>query len=56
MAFYIYVDRSHQWRWTLVAANGKNIADSGEGYYNQADCMNGIQLVMGAGNAPVYRR
>jgi uncharacterized protein YegP (UPF0339 family) len=54
--FYIYRDSQNQWRWTLYAANSKKIADSGEGYWNKADCQHGIDLVKGSGNAPVYER
>ncbi|MDI9239867.1 DUF1508 domain-containing protein [Lysobacter sp. LF1] len=38
---------SQVWRWRLVAANGKTIADSAEGYYSKADCLHGIELVKG---------
>ena len=55
MAFYVYVDRAGEWRWYLRAANGRKIADSGEGYKNQQDCLHGISLVKSAANAPVYR-
>lgn len=47
MAFFIYKDLRNEWRWYLVAANGKKVADSGEGYKNEADCRNGIRLVIG---------
>jgi len=30
--FHIYRDRRGLWRWRLKAANGRIIADSGEGY------------------------
>jgi uncharacterized protein len=53
MFFYIYKDVSHQWRWTLYAANVKKIADSAEGYHNKTDALNGIALVKSAYNAPV---
>jgi uncharacterized protein len=33
-----------QWRWRLVADNGKKLA-SGEGYYNKADCLHAIDLL-----------
>jgi uncharacterized protein YegP (UPF0339 family) len=57
MKFYIFKDVAGYWRWHLVAANGKKIADSGEGYVNEQDCMSGIGLVM-ATNAqtPIYRK
>jgi uncharacterized protein YegP (UPF0339 family) len=47
MRFYIYVDVNRQWRWRLVAANNRIIANSGEGYYNKADCLAAINLVKG---------
>ena len=43
--YQIYADRSGEWRWRLVAVNGKVIADSGEGYKNYTDCWDAIQLV-----------
>ena len=33
--FQIYRDQANQFRWRLVAPNGKIIADSGEGYYDR---------------------
>jgi uncharacterized protein YegP (UPF0339 family) len=54
MAFYIYVDKQGYWRWYLLAGNNRKIADSGEGYYNKADCLHGIDLVKGAYSAPIY--
>lgn len=57
MAFFIYKDLRNEWRWYLVAANGKKVADSGEGYKNEADCRNGIRLVIGTNNlTPIYQR
>ena len=54
MAYYVYRDRVGDWRWHLKAANGRIIADSGEGYANRADCLAGIALVKGSSAAPVY--
>jgi uncharacterized protein YegP (UPF0339 family) len=45
MYFRLYKDTSGYWRWTLYAANGRKIADSGEGYINKSDCQAGIDLV-----------
>lgn len=56
MRYVIYKDRQGYWRWTLVALNGKTIADSSEGYGNKADCLHGIDLVKGSTNAPVYEQ
>lgn len=53
MWFHIYVDVQHRYRWTLYAANNRKIADSGEGYVNRQDCLNGIALVRKSAMAPV---
>lgn len=37
-----------QWRWRLVAGNGRIIAHSGEGYINKADALSAIDLVQGS--------
>ncbi len=54
MHFKIYKDAIGQWRWHFKAANGRTIADSGESYFNKQDCLNGISLLKGSFNAPVY--
>lgn len=33
MTFYIFKDIKGQWRWHLVAANNRIVANSGEGYF-----------------------
>ncbi|HVL69293.1 MAG TPA: DUF1508 domain-containing protein [Vicinamibacterales bacterium] len=53
MEYQLYKDSAGQYRWRLVAANGKTIADSGEGYYNKSDCLAAINLVKSSANAPV---
>lgn len=53
MKYIVYKDRAGQWRWQLQAANGKVIADSGEGYVNKADALHGVNLVKGSAAAPV---
>ncbi len=54
MKFTLYKDSSPQFRWRLVASNGKTIADSGEGYRNKQDCLNGIALIQQyAPSAPI---
>jgi len=55
MHYQMYKDGYGQWRWRLVAANNKIIADSGEGYHNEQDCLHGIRLVKSNQNAPVYK-
>lgn len=53
MKYEVYKDTSYQHRWRLKAANGKIIANAGEGYTNKADCLAAIQLVKGSGSAPI---
>lgn len=45
MRFEIYKDAAGEYRWRLVAANGRKVADSGEGYHNLADCRAGVTRV-----------
>lgn len=55
MYFTIYRDHAHQWRWNLKSANHRKIADSGESYFNQSDCLNAINLIKGTtSQTPVY--
>ncbi len=51
--FHLYKDANGEWRWTLYAANNRKIANSGEGYFNKADCLAAINLVKGSGSAPI---
>ena len=53
MRYSVYLDNQGYWRWTLYAANHRIIADSGEGYHNQTDCLAGIDLVKASYDAPV---
>jgi uncharacterized protein YegP (UPF0339 family) len=55
MYFEIELDARSEWRWRLRAANHRIVADSGEGYKNQRDCINGIMLVKGTATIPVRR-
>lgn len=53
MWFELY-RKTYEWRWRLKAANGRIIADSGEGYANKADALHAIGLVQGTnGSTPV---
>lgn len=47
MTFTIYRDHNQEWRWFLQADNGRKIAESGEGYHQEMDCVDAISLVMG---------
>jgi len=44
--FRIYKDNWKQWRWRLVAGNGKIVADSAEGYRNRRDIRRMIEKIM----------
>jgi uncharacterized protein YegP (UPF0339 family) len=52
MHYLVYLDVNRQWRWTLYAANNRKIANSGEGYVNQKDCVDAINLVASTGHSP----
>lgn len=43
--FELYQSRNGEWRWRLVAPNGRTIADSGEGYSSKQACQEGIASV-----------
>jgi uncharacterized protein YegP (UPF0339 family) len=53
MTYVFYKDQKGEWRWRLVAANGRILADSGEGYRNEQDCLEDIDRVKQSHNAPV---
>ena len=42
MTYYYYKDSKGEWRWRLKAANGRIIADSGEGYKSEHECLDDI--------------
>jgi len=44
-AFVIYRDNAGEYRWHLLASNNRKIADSGEGYQTEIDCIEAINLV-----------
>ena len=50
MRFIVYRDKRREYRWHLLAGNGRIIADSGEGYRTLAGCLHGIFLVRSAGD------
>lgn len=46
MKIKIYKDKSGQWRWRLLARNGKIIADSAEGYRTKSNVTRAINKLM----------
>lgn len=56
MYFHVYRDNANPslWRWTLYSANHEKIANSGESYWNKADCKHAIDLVASSNGAPIH--
>ena len=44
----VYRDTSGRYRWRVVAANGKTLADSGQSYSRKQTCVDGLQAVTGS--------
>jgi uncharacterized protein YegP (UPF0339 family) len=55
MIYYIYKDSRGEWRWRLRASNGNILADSGEGYKNELDCINAIRSVQSSSDADIAK-
>jgi uncharacterized protein YegP (UPF0339 family) len=54
LRFEVFRDTRSGFRWRLKGANGRIIADSGEGYKTKAACLAGIVLVQrGAASATI---
>lgn len=51
MIFRIYRDEKQEWRWRLIASNGRIVAVSGEGYKTRAGLNKGIAAVKKSGEA-----
>jgi uncharacterized protein YegP (UPF0339 family) len=43
----VYEDEDKQWRWKLMAPNGNNVANAGEGYKNKAQAKKMLMKVTG---------
>jgi uncharacterized protein YegP (UPF0339 family) len=51
MKFVIYQDKKKEWRWRLIASNGRQVADSGEGYKRVHFCQKAITKIIEACSA-----
>jgi uncharacterized protein YegP (UPF0339 family) len=40
----VYQDNDGDWRWQVIAANGRIVGVSSEGYRKRADCLYGAHL------------
>jgi uncharacterized protein YegP (UPF0339 family) len=56
MTYVYYKDAKGEWRWRLVASNGRIIADSGEGYSSEHECLADIDRVKASKDADVAQR
>jgi uncharacterized protein YegP (UPF0339 family) len=45
--FEVYKDRADEWRWRMVASNGRIVADSGEGYSSRSGARRALRNVQG---------
>ncbi len=45
LVFDVYIGEDKQYRWKLLAANNRNIANGGEGYTHKEDCLHAINLI-----------
>jgi len=55
MHYVYYKDHKGEWRWRLKASNGRIIADSGEGYRSEQECLEDIDRVKASKDAPVRK-
>ena len=53
MHYEVYKDQRGEWRWTLYAANGNKIANSGEGYEHKQHCLHMIDQMKASSQAEV---
>ena len=54
LVFEVYKDAGGEFRWRLKAANGRDIATSGEGYQAKTACRSAIDLIKrGAASASI---
>lgn len=46
MKFEVYRDKAGEYRWRLLASNGRQAADSGEGYTRREDAHRAIAALL----------
>lgn len=49
--FELYEDRGGEWRWRMIASNGRIVADSGEGYSSKSGARSAIKNVQGGASS-----
>jgi len=45
MRFEIFKDRKGEWRWRLIARNGRIVADGAEGYASKRNALRAVKTV-----------
>lgn len=53
MQFRIELDAASEYRWRLLADNGKSVAISADGYSSKQECLDAIRMVQMSFNIPV---
>ncbi|MEY4729414.1 MAG: hypothetical protein RL020_572 [Pseudomonadota bacterium] len=53
MQFRVELDAASEYRWRLLADNGKSVAISADGYSSKHECLDAIRLVQMSFNVPV---
>jgi uncharacterized protein len=56
MHYVYYKDAKEEWRWRLKASNGRIVADSGERYTTDRECLADIERVKASKDAPVKKK
>jgi uncharacterized protein YegP (UPF0339 family) len=56
MTYYYFKDHKGEWRWHLKATSGRVIADSGEGYKDENECLDDIDRVKASKDVRVERQ
>lgn len=51
--YEIYEDSRGEWRWRLRAANGRVIADGGEGYSRRDSCRRAVSVMIRTAQTPL---
>lgn len=55
MQYDIYKDRANEWRWRAVAANGRKVADSAEGYASKENAQRALAAFRAANAGATVR-
>jgi len=51
--FEVFKDKADEWRWRMVAGNGRIVADSGEGYSSKSNARRALKNVQADATADI---